>query len=101
SMPEDIPLPPPLVLGEGCQGKVVCLSVLMDIAGNAQIDLIQDARKSSRFRTMGAEVPDRNHGVSLEGTPRVCTMQLGSLVTRLSLEDAVSSAESVLPVGFV
>ncbi|WP_268648069.1 type VI secretion system baseplate subunit TssK, partial [Escherichia coli] len=22
SMPEDIPLPPPLVLGEGCQGKV-------------------------------------------------------------------------------
>ncbi len=50
---------------------------------------------------MDAEVPDRNHGVSLEGTPRVCTMQLGSLVTRLSLEDAVSSAESVLPVGFV
>ncbi|WP_432524888.1 type VI secretion system baseplate subunit TssK [Serratia sp. BFP-2025] len=101
SMPEDIPLPPPLVLGEGCQGKVVCLSVLMDIAGNAQIDLIQDERKSSRFRTMDADVPDRNHGVSLEGTPRVCTMQLGSLVTRLSLEDAVSSAESVLPVGFV
>lgn len=66
SMPEDIPLPPPLVLGEGCQGKVVCLSVLMDIAGNAQIDLIQDERKSSRFRTMDADVPDRNHGVSLE-----------------------------------
>ena len=31
----------------------------------------------------------------------MCTMQLGSPVTRLSLEDAVSSAESVLPVGFV
>lgn len=38
----------------------------MDIAGNAQIDLIQDERKSSRFRTMDADVPDRNHGVSLE-----------------------------------
>ena len=44
----------------------MCLSVLMDIAGNAQIDLIQDERKSSRFRTMDADVPDRNHGVSLE-----------------------------------
>lgn len=101
SMPEDIPLPLPLVLEEGVQGKVICLSVLMDIAGNAQIDLLQDPRKSSRFRTVDADVPDRNHGVSLEGTPRTCAMQLGSLVTRLSLEDSVSSAESALPVGIV
>lgn len=101
SMPEDVPLPLPLVLGDGCQGKVVYLSVLMDMAGNAQIDLVNDERKNSRFRTLDAEVPDRNHGVSLEGTPRVCTMQLGSLVTRLSLEEAVSSAESALPVGFI
>lgn len=101
NMPEDIPLPLPLELGDGCQGKVICLSVLMDISGNAQMDLLHDERKGSRFRTMDAEVPDRNHGISLEGTPRVCTLQLGSLVTRLSLVDAVSSAESALSVGFV
>lgn len=101
SMPDDVPLPLPLEIGEGCQGKVICLSVLMDISGNTQIDLIQDVRKNSRFRTVDAEVPDRNHGVSLEGSPRLCTMQLGSLKTRLSLADAISSAESALPVGMV
>ena len=101
SMPDDVPLPLPLEIGEGCQGKMICLSVLMDISGNAQIDLIQDLRKNSRFHTVDAEVPDRNHGISLEGSPRLCTMQLGSLKTRLSLADAISSAESALPVGMV
>lgn len=101
SMPEDMALPLPLELGHGCQGKVICLSVLLDIPGNAQMDLLHDERKGSRFRTLDAEIADRNHGVSLEGTPRVCTLQLGSLVTRLSLAEALSSAESALPVGFV
>ncbi|HFI5335098.1 TPA: type VI secretion system baseplate subunit TssK [Serratia liquefaciens] len=101
NMPDDVPLPLPLALNEDCQGKEICLSVIMDIAGNQQMDLIQDKSKSSRFRSIDAEIPDRNHGVSLEGTPRVCTMQLGSLVTQLRLEETVSSAESILPVGFI
>lgn len=101
SMPDDIPLPLPLAADENCQGKVVCLSVLMEMSGNTQIDLLQEIARPSRFRAMDAEVPDRNHGVSPEGTPRVCTMQLGSLVTRLSLQDAVSSAESALPIAFI
>ncbi|EIM18770.1 type VI secretion system baseplate subunit TssK [Pseudomonas chlororaphis] len=101
SMPEDVPIPLPLELGDGCQGKVICLSVLLDIPGNAQMDLLHDEFKGSRFRTLDAEIADRNHGASLEGTPRVCTLQLGSLVTRLSLAEGISSAESALPVGFV
>lgn len=101
NMPEDLPLPPPLLLEDDCQGKIITLSVLMDMEGNSQIDLIHDSRKNSRFRSIDAEIPDRNHGISVEGTPRLCTMQLGQLVTKLSLKDVVSGAESSLPVAFI
>ena len=99
SMPEDIPLPPPLVLGEGC-GKVVCLSVLMDIAGNAQIDLIGMSGKAAVFApwTPTCRIATT---ASARRERHACARCSWGAVTRLSLEDAVSSAESVLPVGFV
>ncbi|RDK86815.1 type VI secretion system protein ImpJ [Enterobacillus tribolii] len=93
-------LPLPFAPGENCQGSVVCLSTLMDIPGNTLIDLTQSNR-SSRFRVVDAEIPDRNHGVVAEGTPLTAAIQLGQLQTRLNVRSAISEAETLLPVAYI
>lgn len=99
-MGEGDPLPLPFEPGENCQGSVVCLSTLMDLPGNTLIDLSQSGR-SSRFRVVDAEIPDRNHGVAAEGTPLMATMQLGQLQSRLNVRSAISEAETLLPVAYI
>lgn len=100
NLPEDAPLPLPLAIGENHIGKQVCLTVLMDLPGNAHLDL-ERRRENSRFEPVDAEVADRNLGGSREGTPRTVTLELARLSCRLQLQENVSSAEASLSVGIV
>lgn len=94
------PLPLPFEAGENCQGKVIGLSVLMDIPGNPFINLTPDQR-SSRYSVTEADIADRNQGVEAEGAPLAARLQLGQLQTRLNVCSAISKAEAVLPVALI
>lgn len=99
-MPYTHPLPLPFEPGDNCQGKMICLSVMMDISGNPHIDLT-DHQVGSRFVAVDADIPDRNMGITAEGTPQLITLQLGQLQSRLTFQSAVNSAESALPICFI
>ncbi|MFW0766422.1 type VI secretion system baseplate subunit TssK [Trabulsiella odontotermitis] len=97
---DDDPLPLPFEPGENCQGNVICLSTPMDLLGNTFIDLTRSKGKS-RFDVIEAEIPDRNHGIATEGTPLLASMQLGQLQSSLNFRNAISDAETLLPVAYI
>lgn len=100
SLPDDAPLPLPLVVDETSRGKSICLVVMMDLPGVPLMDLNRQSEKS-RFNTTDADIADSNLGVSSEGSPRTITLELGRLNCRLLLQEEVSSAESSLAIAMI
>lgn len=100
TLPDDAPLPLPLMITENSTAKRICLTVMSDLPGVAQTDLNRSDQKS-RLHAVDADIADSNQGISSEGTPRIATLKLARLNCRLHLQEEISSAETSLPVGRV
>jgi type VI secretion system protein ImpJ len=98
AFPGDVPPPLPCDAGIDCAGVEICLAVPLDIPAAPLIDLT-GTPSGARYRAVDAEVADRNRGIAPEASPAVTTLQVGQLQVRLVPRDALTTAETGLPVA--
>jgi type VI secretion system protein ImpJ len=96
SLPEDGPLPIPLVLEKANVGQRISLTLAMDLPMNPLANVIGN-ETDSRLHLIDADIANRYHGIS-RGAPESVTLQVAQLNCRLQMHEVVTGAETALPL---